>query len=521
MHPLHLTFRFFDLNIYNHAGLLVRHAPAALYTWHFMPGVQYLYTPFAALGFAASSLLPWALLKWLMAAVSFAAVLLTVWVTFGQLGWRGRYRQAAVLGVGAVAMWMEPVLVSLQQGQIELVLMALIAVDLCQPDSRRWKGAAVGLAAGIKLVPLIFILYLVLAGKLRQAAVATAAFAGTALFGFAVLPGESVKWWLTGYFLHSGDFPTLSLGSRRNQSLLAMVTRTPAGATSATALWLAAAVAVGCLGLAAAARLDRSGQPTAGWMTCAVTGVLVSPISWDDHWVWIVPMLALLTDTAIRARRAARLACWAVAAAAAAVFAAWPTQIAGPRAFVPHGLLGFNFGPHPLGEVFHLHGFQLVSWNVYVLPGLGMFALMLAWAAIAWRPGRVQPPGSPPRCTGALRRGQLAPGQPGVRPGYGPAGSPVRRAGRMAHAAADGTTEQRRPAMTSNGASSTPDVASRAALLKETAEHHDPYEKSHAPHNWWDWYSAYMIAREQGQSAGDAAATAGRYMSDVLGIGSL
>ena len=65
------------------------------------------------------------------------------------------------------------------------------------------------------------------------------------------------------------------------------------------------------------------------------------------------------------------------------------------------------------------------------------------------------------------------------------------------------------------------DVAARAALLKETAEHHDPYEKSHAPHNWWDWYSAYMIAREQGQSQDDAAATAGRYMSDVLGVGSL
>lgn len=393
MHLLHFSFRFFDLNIYNHAGLLVRHAPAALYTWHFMPGVQYLYTPFAALGFAAGSLLPWAVLKWLMAAVSFAAVLLTVWVTFGQLGWRGRYRQAAVLGVGAVAMWMEPVLVSLQQGQIELVLMALIAGDLCQPASRRWKGAAVGLAAGIKMVPLIFILYLTLAGKLRQAAVAAVAFAGTALLGFAVLPGESVKWWLTGYFLHSGDFPTVSLGSRVNQSLLAMVIRTSAGATSATALWLGAAVAVGCLGLAAAARLDRSGQPTAGWMTCAVTGVLVSPVSWDDHWVWIVPMLALLTGTAVRARRAARLACWAVAAAAAAVFAAWPIHIAGPRAFVPHGLVALNIGPHPLAEVFHLHGFQLVSWNVYVLAGLGMFVFMLAWAAIAWRPGSAQPRG--------------------------------------------------------------------------------------------------------------------------------
>ena len=124
-------------------------------------------------------------------------------------------------------------------------------------------------------------------------------------------------------------------------------------------------------------------------MTCAVTGVLVSPISWDDHWVWIVPMLVLLTDAAVRAR----LACWAVAAVAAAVFAAWPIHIAGQRAFVPHGLVAFNTGAHPLAEVFHLHGFQLVSWNVYVLAGLGTFAFMLAWAAIAWRPGSVQPRG--------------------------------------------------------------------------------------------------------------------------------
>ena len=86
-----------------------------------------------------------------------------------------------------------PVLVSLQQGQIELVLMALIAWDLCQPDRRRWKGAGVGVAAGIKLVPMIFILYLLLAGKLRQAAVAAAALAGTVLIGFAALPEESAR----------------------------------------------------------------------------------------------------------------------------------------------------------------------------------------------------------------------------------------------------------------------------------------------------------------------------------------
>src|SRR5260370_23276191 len=115
-HPLGLTLGWFDLNIYNHAGLLTRHAPQTLYTWHFLPGVQYLYTPFAALGFAAGSLLPWAVLKWLMTAASIAAMALTAWLTFGQLGWRGRDRAAVTLAVAAGAAWAEPVLRSLGVG---------------------------------------------------------------------------------------------------------------------------------------------------------------------------------------------------------------------------------------------------------------------------------------------------------------------------------------------------------------------------------------------------------------------
>ena len=67
----------------------------------------------------------------------------------------------------------------------------------------------------------------------------------------------------------------------------------------------------------------------------------------------------------------------------------------------------------------------------------------------------------------------------------------------------------------------TANVASRAGLLRETAEHHDPYEKSHAPHNWWDWYSAYMGAREQGKTPQEASQAAGRYMEEVLHIAAL
>jgi alpha-1,2-mannosyltransferase len=384
-HRLGLTLDWFDLNIYNHAGLITRHDPARLYTWQYRPGVQWLYTPFAAMGFAAGSLLPWAVLKWLMTVASLAAMVVTVWVTFGQLGWHGQRRGAAVLAVSAVALWTEPVLRSVQVGQIELLLMALIAWDMCQPDHRRWKGCGIGLAAGIKLVPLIFIPYLILAGKLRQAAVATAVFAGTVVIGFAVLPTESVKWWLTGYFLHAGNFTNQSLGSLLNQSVLALLTRTPDGAGSITAVWLVAAVAIACLGLAAAALLARAGRPTAGWVTCAVTGVLVSPISWDNHWVWIVPVLALLADAAVRARGAARAAYLALGVALFAVFADWPMKWTGKLAFVPHGLVGFNTRKHPMSEIFHLHGTQLIGWNLYVLAGLVIFTGLLAAATAAWR----------------------------------------------------------------------------------------------------------------------------------------
>jgi hypothetical protein len=62
------------------------------------------------------------------------------------------------------------------------------------------------------------------------------------------------------------------------------------------------------------------------------------------------------------------------------------------------------------------------------------------------------------------------------------------------------------------------DVASLADLLYETAEHHGAYEKSHAPHNWWDWYAAYMDSRERGKSPHDAAQIAGRYMEEVFHV---
>jgi hypothetical protein len=58
------------------------------------------------------------------------------------------------------------------------------------------------------------------------------------------------------------------------------------------------------------------------------------------------------------------------------------------------------------------------------------------------------------------------------------------------------------------------DVASLAELLHETAERHDSFEKAAPSHDWWDWYAAYMDARQSGSTPDDASAAANRYMAE-------
>ncbi|MGE5214910.1 MAG: VOC family protein [Nitrospirota bacterium] len=62
------------------------------------------------------------------------------------------------------------------------------------------------------------------------------------------------------------------------------------------------------------------------------------------------------------------------------------------------------------------------------------------------------------------------------------------------------------------------DVGTLAELLRETSEHHDRFEKTHAAHHWWDWYASYLNARQNGSNPEAAAAAADRYMEDVYHI---
>ena len=91
-----LVLTWYDLNVYNDAGLITRQLPSILYTWQLKAGVQFTYTPFAAIVFAGGSLLPFAVLRWLMTVAGRAAIPAAVWLTLGAMGRRGAGRRDEV-----------------------------------------------------------------------------------------------------------------------------------------------------------------------------------------------------------------------------------------------------------------------------------------------------------------------------------------------------------------------------------------------------------------------------------------
>jgi alpha-1,2-mannosyltransferase len=432
-HPAVSLLKGFDLRVYRMGGVLARQDPARLYTWQQQPGIQFTYTPFAALVFALTTPLPFRALMDAAALASTAALAVTASIAFRELGWRGTARLGATLLVAGLVFWTEPVQRALYLGQVELVLMALIVWDLCQPDRRRWKGAATGVAAGIKLVPLLFIAYLLLTRRFRQAATAAAAFAVTVIAGFALLPRPSVQWWLHGDFLEAGR--TGFVGEMVNQSLRGTLTRLAGSVASGQPLWLAAALATGILGLAAAAVLHRDGHGFAGLTVCGLTALLISPISWDHHWVWVVPGLAVLIDAAARTRGWPRVAWLAAAAVVVATFGAWPRFWSGGATLLQGGLIwyapltAFGTGDDPKYAEYDWHGLQLIAGNLYLLVGMAFLLVALVAAALVLRAGPRTPASStraveladdgvtPPRGLSDRLRGVLGlpPGQqPGV-----------------------------------------------------------------------------------------------------------
>ncbi|MEU6575582.1 glycosyltransferase 87 family protein [Streptomyces sp. NPDC046805] len=243
------------------------------------------YPPFGAALFVPTAWLPLPALKAAFLAVN--VVLLAVLVVLSaRLAGRTPRLPLVCAGI-AVSLWLEPVFQTFLFGQVNLAVTCLVLWDLTRPPGARGKGVAVGIATGIKLTPGIFVVYLLLTGRRREAATATAAFGGTVVLGALLLPAASVEFWSRRLYETGRVGKAWIVDNQSLQGLIARAVGDPAPGTA----WLLPAAAVGAVGLWLAM---RAGEDRHGILLTAFTALLVSPISWSHHWVWCVPLIAVL-----------------------------------------------------------------------------------------------------------------------------------------------------------------------------------------------------------------------------------
>jgi alpha-1,2-mannosyltransferase len=376
-----------DLQIYRWGGLLALRS-GNLYSAHFPHHhLHFTYPPIAALIFAALSAISLPILRWVVTVGSIAALTITLWLTWGCLGYRRpACRIAAALAATGVALWLQPVQQTMSFGQVNLILMLIIVADFC-PQRTAWpRGIGIGLAAGLKLTPLIFIPYLLLTRQFRAAGVAGVTFVLTIAGSLILLPSQSHTYWLEGLFLNSHRVGNIAYVG--NQSLNGALARLAGSVPAVHLYWLICSVVIGAAGLLLATWAARRGQQMVGILTCALTGLLISPVSWSHHWVWAAPALVVATDLAIRngARQVAgggqslswrRLAGWIGVAVLAAPFFALPQGLVAAAAVQGNGG----------------NSLDLIAGDLYIIVGLTLLSFPLLhrrWSRISLNPDRLE-----------------------------------------------------------------------------------------------------------------------------------
>ncbi|WP_086827233.1 glycosyltransferase 87 family protein [Allokutzneria sp. NRRL B-24872] len=349
-----------DLNVYRAAGETVL-AGRPLYEGPITFQMEWTYTPFAALVFVPFGVVPVIPLAAVVTPAHLLLVIPAVLLSWRTLGYR-RDRAlvlTSVLMAGA-ALWLDPVWLTTALGQVNLVLMMLVLLDVGRLRDSRWQGVLIGVAAGIKLTPLIFVGYLVLTGRWRAAATAVASFAGTIGLGFLLLPHDSARYW-GGVFLSSNRIGTTA--SYSNQSISGMLARLTGDGNATSTAWLVLALVVGVLGMGLAVWAHRRGEELVAVTVVGMTGTAVSPFSWEHHWVWFVPLLVYLVHVA---RTAGRPGWWVVGGVYALTFA-WIVSFppVGGKTQPEIGLFALRSWPW----------LEAVTSNVYLL----VFALSSAW----------------------------------------------------------------------------------------------------------------------------------------------
>jgi len=281
---------FLDLGIYRDA-VATWWGGSSPYDVAFTDGLQFNYPPSSLVLLSPLTIGPRGLVGVVLVAVG--SVLL--WLA---CRWSMRSLSAPAIAViaGLLAM-SEPVQMTWAYGQVDVLVLAAVAAALVRPTVRA-DGPLLGAAAGLKLLPVTFLLVPALQRRWRAVAVALLTAGVLAALALARVPsmlGDYVDQ------LRSGAVVIRPVDEGHNVSWRGFL-GWAFGRNSATVPWLAVAVVLGLLGLLTVVRATRRGDLVAGVSTMALLGLLLSPVTWTHHWVWV----AVVLGTALPAWRSPR-----------------------------------------------------------------------------------------------------------------------------------------------------------------------------------------------------------------------
>jgi len=303
MVPGNALFWMNDYQVFYEGGRAVLTGnSASLYDFRTVPyNYRFPYSPFSALLFVPMALLPLSIghILWFIGGLASLAV--CCWVCFRLMGIQnGKACIIAAIAVACCSIILDPILDSQFFGTVNIFLMFLVCIDFAPGLPPRFRGIFTGIAAGIKLTPLFFILFMFVTGRVRAAITGVCTFIGTILLGWIFIPDLFDVYLLKGQFWYAailGLTPTDVM-----HSLFGFFARTAGTPTSPPVIAYIFVAAIGLFGLYMGYVAMKQGHDLLAIVLIGDTTLLISPVTWMATMVWIVPSLIWLSLATWRLR---------------------------------------------------------------------------------------------------------------------------------------------------------------------------------------------------------------------------
>lgn len=315
------------------------------------PVAVLIFVPFALIPYQASSII-FSLLS-LYALYVIAKYTFTALRTYGFASEEKPWYDIVLWVIIIASLFTAPIRDTFGFGQINLLLMVLVVVDCLAPKRRWWTGALVGLTIAIKLTPMVFLLYFFWRRDWKSLGMTLGSFVVYNLVALAVMPKTAKLYWTEiitdGERIGNYDYAG-------NQSINGVLARFGLDGHTLSVSWFIVALIAGLIVAVIVWQLVKTRQYFAALMVNGLAANLCSPVSWEHHWTWAIPLIALFAVWVFKQTPARWV--WGVLSVVGAII-----FYVNPYTYLPndqHRELAWSAWQHLVGESFLL-------WTLLVL----------------------------------------------------------------------------------------------------------------------------------------------------------